>query len=52
MLRLVWTFCLFKLLALRIFACGVLKANNIYQEVPPKGKYGVNHDAFEKTEGS
>ena len=52
MFQLVRTFYLLQFLASGIFACSVLQANNIYQEVPPEGKYGVNYDAFVKNEGS
>ena len=52
MFQLVRTFYLLQFIASGIFACSVLQANNIYQEVPPEGKYGVNYDAFVKNEGS
>ena len=51
MFVLLWSFCLLRLSIFKVIGCSVLKDNEIYQEVPPKGNFGTNYDAFDELKG-
>ena len=51
MLLLALALALFKLLTMQVFASTIIADSGIVQVVPPKAKFGTNHDAFDKTSG-